>query len=147
MLAEGRFVKDLEAVVGQMDIQVLIVDVVFLGGGTQIAFVEEVDVELVWVVLNVDKRPHANVKLTLFVEKRPFDVLLNDPLGVWRLFIDVGDDISNFGEKLDSSALVKGCGLKNPLVVLTVFLWNRFVKREAFSNMKIRKAFFEPIHF
>jgi hypothetical protein len=51
--------------------------------------------------------------------------------------MNIVNNISDFGEQLDAPALVQGCRLQNPLVVLTVLLGNRFENRQALTNMKI----------
>jgi hypothetical protein len=55
--------------------------------------------------------------------------------------------ISDLGEQLDASALVQGCRLQDPLVVLTVLLRHSFENGEALTNVEIRKASFESTHF
>ena len=48
--------------------RVVRVDVIFATCSPQIPFVEKVDVELIWYVLDVNQAPHPDVKLSLFVE-------------------------------------------------------------------------------
>ena len=68
MLPKGRFILNLEAVVGQMHNRVVRDDVIFATCSPHIPFVEKVDVELIWNVLDVNQAPHPDVKLSLFVE-------------------------------------------------------------------------------
>jgi hypothetical protein len=56
-------------------------------------------------------------------------------------------NIPDFGEQLDASALVQGCRLQNPLVVLAVLLGNSLENRKTLTNVKIRKTLFKPTHF
>jgi len=68
VLPERRLIQNLEAVVGQMHNWVVRVDVIFATCSPQIPFVEKVNVELIWYVLDVNQAPHPDVKLSLFVE-------------------------------------------------------------------------------
>lgn len=68
MLPKGRFILNLEAVVRQMHKWVVRIEVVFATCCPQIPFVEKVDVELIWYILDVDQAPHPDVELSLFVE-------------------------------------------------------------------------------
>ena len=54
MLSKSRFVLNLEAVIGQMGHNIIIIKIIFQRWCSQIAFFEEVDVEVLRVVLNMD---------------------------------------------------------------------------------------------
>ena len=82
------------------------VDVILSTGCPQVPLIEEVDVQLVRHVLYVHETPHPDVELPLLVEKGPLDVLLDYPLRVWWLFVQVCHYFPNLGEKLDSFTLV-----------------------------------------
>ena len=86
MLSKSRFVLNLKAVIGQMGHNIIIVKIIFQRWCSQIAFFEEVDVEVLRVVLNMDEGPHSDIELTLSVEKGSFYIFLNYPLRILRLF-------------------------------------------------------------
>jgi len=44
------------------------------------------------------ERPHSDVELATLVEQGPFNILLNHPLGVGRLLVNVAHDVSDFAE-------------------------------------------------
>lgn len=87
MLAESGFLLDLQTIVGEMHEQVLTVNVIFLACSSQVPLSEKMDVELVRLILRMDDYPHPYVKLSLFEEQGLLDVLLDDPLRVWWLFV------------------------------------------------------------
>jgi hypothetical protein len=78
--------------------KVIVIDVILSTGGTQISLVEEVDIELIGIVSDVYQRPHSDIELALFVEQRFLNILLNNPLGVWGLFMYKINNISDLGE-------------------------------------------------
>ena len=74
------------------------------------------------VVQDVYEGPHSDVEFPLLVQKGPLDVLLDDPLRIYRLLVHEVDNVPNFGEKLDASTLVQSCWLHDPLIVFAVLL-------------------------
>ena len=98
MLGKGFFVFVLETLVGQVHFWVFVVRIVSHAGCAQIALVEEINVELLGIVQNCHQSPHSDVELSVFVKQRSFDILLDHPLGVRRLLLDVLDDISDFAK-------------------------------------------------
>ena len=145
VLAECRLVLDLQAVVGEVDHNVLIVDVVFTTGGPQIALVEKVDVEMGRVVGNVEKGPHPDVKLPLLVDQRPLYVFLYHPVRVRELLFHEGVDVSELREELDALSLVQPLWLHDPLVVLAVLARNVLGRAQAFAYVDVREALFEGL--
>ena len=137
MFCKGFFVFVLEALVGQMHFQVFFVMLVLKTRGSQVALLEQVNLNFVWVVLYFDHRPHSDVEFSLLVQERPLDVFLDDPLGVAGLLVQEGGDVANLVEELDSFALVGGSWFENPLVVLTVLFRNIFNRAQTFTDVNI----------
>ena len=145
--SEGRFFLDLEAVVGQVHHDALGVDIVFVAGGSQVAFFIEVEINLSRIIQHMNKRPYPNIELPTFKEEGPLDVLLHNPRGVRWLLINELHDLSDLAKQVDPSALVQSCWLQDPSVVFAMFLRNIFIQSNSLSNVQIRKPLLEPHHF
>jgi hypothetical protein len=72
------FVLDLEAIIRQVHVFVVCID---LGGVLLAARTQVADVVKVELIITVCEAPHANVKLTVLEKQWLFNVLLDDPIG------------------------------------------------------------------
>jgi hypothetical protein len=70
-----------------------------------------------------DHGPDAQVKFSFFVQKRFFNVLLNNPKSLFLLlFENKLDNVAKLFENLNASTLVESSWLHNPHIGLAVFL-------------------------
>jgi hypothetical protein len=88
-----------------------------------------------------DQYPLTNIEFTSTVQKRPFDVLLDNPDVDAIIFLeDLLHNIAHVPENLNASTLIQTCWLRKPHVLRTVFCRNSFV----FPTSS--RKFFEPLN-
>ena len=85
----------------------------------------------------MNQGPHSDVKLAALIQKRPLNILLDDPLRVLWLLLQILLYVSDLREELDTPALVERRWLENPLVVLTVLVWDIFSNAHPLTDMDI----------
>ena len=101
-----------------MDKVVLVVQVVFWAGSADIAVFVNIDSKIF-----CDYGPDAQIKFSFFVQKRFFNVLLNNPKCLFLLlFENKLDNVAKLFENLNASTLVESGWLHNPHIGLAVFL-------------------------
>jgi len=136
----------LQANVCQMNSNVLVLQIVFKTGQSEIALFEKINVEFCGVIKHMYKGPHSYIKLTLFIKKGSFYILLDYPLWITWLFLDERNNLPNLTKHLDSTALICSCRFQNPLIILAMFLRQVFWHWHSFSNMDVGETFFELVH-
>ena len=52
--SKGCLILYLQTIVGEMRHQVIWINIVFFAGGSEVTFCEEMEIEFIWIVLNVD---------------------------------------------------------------------------------------------
>lgn len=137
VLPEGCFLLDLQAVVGQVNEEVLAINIIFLARSPQVSLSEKVDVKLIRLVLGVNDDPHPDVELALFEEQGPLDVLLHNPLRIGRLLVEELENLPDFAEQLNSFALVESGWFEDPLIISAMFIRNVLLAAHALSDMQI----------
>lgn len=94
--------------------------------------------------------PNSKIKLTLFVKKRPFNILLNYPKSMFLVSMpyEVNNIIQPF-KYLNATSLVKSCRFDQPHVLRAVLNWDTFMSTTSIRDFleslhKIRHVFVVP---
>ena len=85
--------------------------------------------------------PDAQIKFSIFVQKRFFYVFLNNPKSLFLLlFENEFDNVTKLFEDLDTATLVERGWLNDPHICLAVFEWHFLVATTTICD------FSEPVH-
>jgi hypothetical protein len=92
------------------------------------------------IIKVMNENPNSDIELPVLVQQRPFNILLDDPVHLGRIVIDIVDNVPHLGEDLDTSPLVQSCWFQDPLVHFTVLLRHTFHRTKTFTDVDFTKA-------